>query len=112
VSVAWAAVPLSGSVAEDAALRIAAPRSPAGDEDDSLSYPPIPSNANYEALTREYEDKKQRIMTRAREREAAILPTELSQEEREARLVAAAERAVAESVARWEIGRASCRERV
>ena len=102
-SAAWAAVPLSGSVAENAALRGMAPRSPAGESDENtLSYPPVPTNANYETQSREYEAKKQRIMTRAREREAAILPAELSEEEREARLVAAAERAVAESVARWE----------
>jgi hypothetical protein len=108
-SVAWAAVPFSGSVAQDAALRIAAPQSPAyivgESEENYLEY--APSEGNSESVSREYEEKKQRIVTKAREREQAILPAELSEEEREARLVAAGERAVADSIARWEARQAA-----
>lgn len=108
-SAAWSAVPLSGSVAQDAALRIAAPQSPVyivgESEENYLEY--APSEGDSESVTREYEEKKQRIVTKAREREQAILPAELSEEEREARLVAAGERAVADSIARWEARQAA-----
>ena len=111
VSTAWGGVPLSGSVAENAALRIAVPvtppLAPGESEDDFLEYPPIPSQENFEEATRVYEEKKKRIINKARDKEAAILPKELSEEERETRLVAAAEQAVANSIARWEARQAA-----
>lgn len=104
-STAWAGVPLSGSVAESAALRIAVPQTPplppGESEDDYLPYPPFNFEENYERVSREYEEKKQRIMRKARDKEAAILPKELSPEEREARLKEAEEQAVQNSMNRW-----------
>jgi predicted NAD-dependent protein-ADP-ribosyltransferase YbiA (DUF1768 family) len=105
VSTAWGGVPLSGSAAETAALRIAAPQTPplppGESEDDYLEYPPFAFQENFEQLSREYEEKKKRIMDRAKEREEGILPKDISSEEREARLVEAQERAVRESMNRW-----------
>ena len=106
-SVAWAGVPLSGSVAEDAALRVALPKTPLlgpgeSEEDFLPPYTPLDTERNLENVSREYQEHKQRIIDRAREQEAAILPPELSEEEREARLEAAADRAIANSIARWE----------
>jgi predicted NAD-dependent protein-ADP-ribosyltransferase YbiA (DUF1768 family) len=104
-SAAWAGVPLSGSAAENAALRAAGPRTPP-DENEDLDYLPSAVPLDFERdmnnVSREYEEKKQRIVERAREREAAILPQDLSEDERETRLVAAGERAIQESIARWE----------
>lgn len=106
-SPAWQGVPLSGSVAENAALRVFAPRSPPlppgeSEEDYLPPYTPLNTERNLENVSREYQEQKQRIMNKAREKEAAILPAELSPEERETRLEAAAERAVGSAIARWE----------
>jgi predicted NAD-dependent protein-ADP-ribosyltransferase YbiA (DUF1768 family) len=60
---------------------------------------------------REYEEKKERIAERGRQREAAILPQDISEEEREARLAAAGERAVQESISRWEAREAAGEQR-
>jgi predicted NAD-dependent protein-ADP-ribosyltransferase YbiA (DUF1768 family) len=62
-------------------------------------------------VSREYEEKKQRIIDRAREREAAILPQDLSEAERETRLADAGERAVQESIDRFEARDALAQER-
>jgi predicted NAD-dependent protein-ADP-ribosyltransferase YbiA (DUF1768 family) len=104
-SAAWAGVPLSGSVPEDAALRAAAPHTPLSVPDDLDYLPPqvpIDFERDMDNVSREYEEKKQRIIDRAREREAAILPQDLSEAERETRLVDAGERAVQESIDRFE----------
>ena len=110
-SVAWNGVPRSGNVVEDAALRNAAPAALtfAFDEDLDFLPPQVPIDfeRNMNNVSREYEEKKQRIINRARDREAAILPQDLSPEERESRLVAAGERAIAESIRHWEEREAS-----
>jgi predicted NAD-dependent protein-ADP-ribosyltransferase YbiA (DUF1768 family) len=113
-SAAWAGVPLSGNAPQDAALRVSGPGTPpVADED--LDYLPSAVPLDFERdmndVYREYEEKKERIAERGRQREAAILPQDLSEEEREARLAAAGERAVQESIARWEAREAAGEQR-
>ena len=111
-SAAWAGVPLSGSVPEDAALRAAPPQSPVLEDLDYLPpQVPIDFERDMNNVSREYEEKKQRIIDRAREREAAILPQDLSEAERETRLADAGERAVQESIDRFEARDALAQER-
>ena len=107
-SAAWSGVPLSGNVQQAEALQATGPlvpRSPElpGEETEALPASiPLNLNRNLEDVSREYEAKKEAIIARAKAREGAILPADMPQEEREARLVAAGERAVAEAIARYQ----------
>jgi predicted NAD-dependent protein-ADP-ribosyltransferase YbiA (DUF1768 family) len=108
-SAAWQGVPLSGNSAQEIALRAMGPlppRLPPGEGNEEtemvapfLTYDP---GVNFEEVTREYDEKKQRIIARGREREAAILPADISAEEREARLNAAGEAALGQAMKRYK----------
>ena len=108
-SAAWSAVPLSGSDAQEAALRIAIPRAealPAIPEESPL--PPSPvlqEDEDAEETYRKWQEKKERIETAAKAREQATLTAFVAPEERERRLTAAAEQAVAQSIQQYKRGK-------
>lgn len=116
-SSAWNAVPLSGNLAQASALEATAGRTPpyapstppyAAPNEETEELPPGPVyNAEMNARNRgEAEDdwyaKQINIRERAKERETARLPTELSPEERQTRLETAADVAVAAAIQRYQ----------
>ena len=108
-SAAWAAVPLSGSDAQNAALRIAMPRTPplppSGEESPLPPSPVFQEEEDMEETARKWQEKKVRIETAAKAREAAALPAWTAADERERRLTAAADTAIAQSIQQYKQGK-------
>ena len=108
-SAAWASVPLSGNAAQDAALRIAMPRSPpippGGEVEPLPPSPVLQEEEDAEETYRKWQEKKDQIEAAAKAREAAGLPAFLPPDERERRLTAAAEQAVQKSIQKYKEGK-------
>ena len=111
-SSAWNAVPVTGDANQAAVLRSTTPEYPPPEEEEYDELPPGPLvDGNMEASDvrnayDEYQDQKRNIEERARARIAPTLAANLSAEDREARLTAAANAAVAAAIERYRRSRA------